>query len=283
MIQLLTDPKLVPDSAFQAATLPYQASWDEWGRGYRDGARGAAGVGDETPDLILQRAYSRASAVAALQAVAEQGEAPDRDSATGQHSHFRRFFDMWKAFPRGGGWPAVRTLCPNPTTVRGLEGLTYIENEQTRHWAHLLNLRYRMLLTYLAHSFQLADGSGQHPDSEARGLVLQATFGEMYNLRAVSNLLVTKPADGADGARAGPPFEMPYSLALPSARADAWRLHIDLIDAAATLAARLRVQASAEEKAYLDTMRGIDAKRRVALDALIAGAGGRRARMGGWA
>ncbi|HEY0313220.1 MAG TPA: ferritin-like domain-containing protein [Allosphingosinicella sp.] len=283
MIQLLSDPDLVPESAFQASTLPYQASWDEWGRGYRDGARGAASPGDETPDLIVQRAYSRASAVDALKAVAAQGEAPDRDTATGQHSHFRRFFELWKAFPKEGSWPAVRRLCPNPTTVRGLEGLTYIADGQTRHWAHLLNLRYRMLLTYLAHSFQLSDGSGQHPDSEARGLVLQATFAEMYNLRAVSNLLVTKPADEADGPRAGPPFEMPYSLALPAARADAWRLHVDLIGAAKILVERLRPHASTEEKAYLDSMAAIDARRRVALDELVEGAGGRRTRMGGWA
>ncbi|MCU7375882.1 ferritin-like protein [Paucibacter sp. O1-1] len=33
MIQLVSDPDYIPDSAFQATTYPFQASWDEWGRG----------------------------------------------------------------------------------------------------------------------------------------------------------------------------------------------------------------------------------------------------------
>jgi hypothetical protein len=104
----------------------------------------------------------------------------------------------------------------------------------------------------------------------------------MYNIRAVSNALVTKPANGKDGPRAGPPFEMPYSMALPPGRADAWRLHIELIDAAATLVDGMLPGASREEQAFLNTMAAVDGERRSAIDALIAGSGDRRSRLGGW-
>src|SRR5208337_567652 len=52
-----------------------------------------------------------------------------------------------------------------------------------------------------------------------------------------------------DGARkwAGPPFEMPYSLTLPDADVDAWRLHGDLIRTSLETAHRLLHEASEPE------------------------------------
>ena len=77
MIEVIGDESLLPDALFQADTLPFQASWDEWGRAYRQGARGATLTPEsKTPDLLIMTAYSRASAVAALQAVAYIGITP---------------------------------------------------------------------------------------------------------------------------------------------------------------------------------------------------------------
>jgi hypothetical protein len=283
LIRVLNDPEIIPDSAFRSSTLPFQASWDEWGRGYRDGERGAAAEGAKTPDLIIGRAYSRDTAVAALQAVAAQGEAPDEDADLGERSHFRRFFNIWKEFPKNGEWSPVRDLATNPTTVEGLPDTSWISGERAQLWGHLLNLRYRMLLTYLAHSFRLSGSDSAGPAAEARGFVLNSTFGEMYNLRVISNLMVALPVDGAEGPRAGPPFELPYTLELPPGETDAWQVHIELIDASLRLICKLERSDDDEEKAYLATLRGMDARKRASLEEIVAGVGGRRARLGGWA
>ena len=37
MVKLLANDELLPDSVFRPSTYTTQASWDEWGRGYRDG------------------------------------------------------------------------------------------------------------------------------------------------------------------------------------------------------------------------------------------------------
>ena len=274
MISVLNDPALVPEHLFQADTLAYQASWDEWGRGYRDGARGAVSEDSVTPDLIIQTAYSRATAVAALQSVATQGEAPNIDSALGEKSHFRRFFDVFREFPDdAAGWSPSRPLAKNPTTVSDLPDTTYLEDPASRAWAELLNLRYRMLLTYLGHSFRLSGGSGIEQDAKARGMVLHYTFGEMYNLRAISRILVQLPCGGPDRAlRAGPAFEMPYSVDLPYAEHDTWRLHMDLFEAAAPMIERLLENADGDGKRYLHALAELDRSKARAIEAIL-GAG----------
>jgi hypothetical protein len=282
LIALLSDEDLIPDSAFHDGTVPFQASWDEWGRGYRDGARGAVSSNDGVPDLLIEKVYSRDSAVAALKAIAEQGEAPDLDADMGEESHFRRFYEIWKDFPQDGEWSPVRAVADNPTTVDGLIGAQYIDAEQARLWATLLNLRYRILLTYLAHSFDLS-GTPHQPAAEARGFVLNGAFGEMYSLRVISNLLVGMLLGEGSGEFAGPPFEMPYSLDLPDDDADRWQLHVELLTAADTLAAGLRPGANAEEQAYLDTLAALDGRKRATIEAIVRGAEARRIRLGGWA
>ena len=79
------------ERAFQARTVAFQATWDEWGRGYRQGQRGAEAMSSldlPAPELVILPVGSRAEALTALRAVAEQGEGfetpPDEND-----SHFR--------------------------------------------------------------------------------------------------------------------------------------------------------------------------------------------------
>src|ERR1043166_9161995 len=90
MIEVIGDPLLVPDEYFRPDTVSQQASWSEWGRGYAHGARGSELQRDQprTPDLIIRTVDSRASAVEALKAIAEQGEATTWEMR--QFSHFAR-------------------------------------------------------------------------------------------------------------------------------------------------------------------------------------------------
>ena len=109
MYDLIADPKLIPDSCFRASTLPYQANWDEWGRGYVKGARGntTGGSPKGTPDVLLLPASSRTEALAALKAISIQGEAcpDDKEDAP---SHFA-LPAIYKGFPTGASHPAPPT------------------------------------------------------------------------------------------------------------------------------------------------------------------------------
>jgi hypothetical protein len=271
MIEVLNDSALMPEHMFQADTLGYQASADEWGRGYNTSASGVPNSNPAKPDLVIHTAYSRSTASDALTAIAEQGEAPDIDQRLNEQSHFRRFFDLFRAFPdRSAGWSPIQHLAKNPTTIRNVSGTTYIADPVSRRWAELLNLRYRMLLTSLGHTFRLSGGTGIEQDAKARGMVLHQTFAEMYNLRAISRTLVQLPCGGANQElRAGPSFEMPYSLTLPMADYDVWRLHLDLLQAAVPLICSLLPDAGPDGKRYLRDLAALDRRQAAAIERII--------------
>ena len=252
LIWLLGESDALQDDDFQAGTRVFQATWDEWGRGYRLGQRGteATSVLPElpAPELIIVPVDSRAGAVAALRAIAEQGEGL-QTPADENASHFVRFLTIFRAVKAlDPGTVVARPVAANPTTGVGGDDpadpntATAITHEEALLWAHLFNVRYRKLLAALAHSFELASDSSDLAALGPRGWLIHHSFAEMYNLRAIAGLLMRLPvsADDPDGLRAGPPFQMPYTLVLSAREPDRWRLHRDLLDAAARLCADLR-------------------------------------------
>ncbi|APG15061.1 MULTISPECIES: ferritin-like domain-containing protein [Bradyrhizobium] len=261
---LLGDKKQIPDALFHADTLSFQASFAEWGRGYAKGARGAVEKRAETPDVLIMTAHSRSTALQALDAIAEQGEAATDDVKDPSPSHFERFMELFLAMEEAGStWSPCRQVIPNPRAVGdpgAVPGTNYIDNDTSRAWARLLNLRYRMLLAYVAHSFRISGDYGPS-DGLTRGSVLNRAFGEMYNLRALANILVTLPAgDPAKPERAAPSFELPYSMALPVLERDAWRQHVDLLQASEALIARLRGSAGKGADSFLESLAALDAQ-----------------------
>ena len=285
LISLLEDPDYVPDAAFQANTYPFQASWDEWGRGYAGGARGnATGANPKpTPDVLVVPLASRDDAVNAMTQIAQQGEAPvsaDPDAP----SHFARFLKIYVEMKAcaGQGWSASRPVAVNPYVsldpgmdpAEGLaeaETTSAITHPESRLWATLHNLRYRMLLTYLTHSFTLAGGLAAAGVFTPRGAIVNATFGEMYNLRAISEILMQLPLGSRAGVCAGPPFQMPYTLDSPLGEANRWRLHLDLLDAADRLVAALLVASPPERHPYLLSLREADRAMRQTALRILAG------------
>lgn len=285
LIKLIEDPAAVPDAAFNASTVAFQAGWNEWGRGYRDGQRGGgvtAGMPDlPPPELVIIPADSRSGALAALRAIAEQGEGlevPGDDS----DSHFVRFRTVYRALKALGPGinDVVRPLAANPTTAVAdagdpgdLDTPTTITHPEALLWAHLFNVRYRRLLVNLSHAFELTDDPSDLITLSPRGGLIHRAFAEMYNLRAIAGRLVRLPArvDDHDGPRAGPPFQMPYTLALPSAEADRWRVHRDLLDAAARLIGQLRgLVAAGDGQDYLIALSSWDQVERRQVEQLIA-------------
>lgn len=277
LVTVLSRRDLIPDSAFDVATLPYQATFDIWGRGYRSGQRGQrAGNVPRTllPEVLIYPVGSREEAVNALSEVGEQGEAVDSDlrlTKGGHHaqaeedSHFVRFstiFRQLQALPPRHRGQVARPVGPNPSTAFQKESAeadcTWISNTLARQWGHLFNIRYRMLLVNLAHAFRLPDPA--EPGSTAKGSLVNRTFGEMYNLRAIAGQLVQLPADAAkrSGVLAGPPFEMPYTLELPHREKEGWMLHQDLLEAARISINKLQPTATGEAADYLAALANSD-------------------------
>ena len=285
LIRLLEDPEVMSDDSFKPATVAFQATWDEWGRGYREGQRGTGPSTDQpaehAPELVILRASSRASALQALRAIAEQGEGLEAPQQGGD-SHFVRFLTVYRALKALGPGvdDVVRPLATNPTTAADagddpadVTSPTTITHPEAELWAHLFNVRYRKLLVNLSHVFELTDDPSDLTTIAPRGGLIHRTFAEMYNLRAISGLLVRLPAlmDDEDGPRAGPPFQMPYTLALPSAEADRWRVHLDLLDASGRLAGQLRgLVESGDGRDYLFALTEWDQVERRQVEQLVA-------------
>ena len=279
LVKLLARRDLLPDSVFDAGSKPYQATFDVWGRGYRSGQRGQqAGNVARTllPEVLIYAVDSRESAVNALSEVGEQGEAVDSDLPVRtpgggrrppdeEDSHFVRFSTIFRQLyqlPPRHRRLVARPVGPNPSTAYQPDSAdsdsTWISHKEARMWSHLFNLRYRMLLVNLSHAYRLPDPADQGPT--AKGSLVNRTFGEMYNLRAIAGQLVQLPADAGrrSGLLAGPPFEMPYTLELPDREKERWLLHQDLLEAARNLVARLQAHARGEAADYLNALANSD-------------------------
>jgi hypothetical protein len=204
----------VHSSDIQSATRRYQAGPEEWGLNYND--------------LKIETASNRDEALAAIQAIAVQGEGSS--IADLPASHFGKFLEIYRDFPKDNAWTPSRNVASNPTTDANLlqAKRNVIRNPEAVLWAGLANLRYRMLLATLMHAF-LTERPADLQTHSPRGLLISWSFGEMYQLRCISDILMSLPMDKEGGLLAGPPFEMPYSLSLPDRELDRWRVHRDLI------------------------------------------------------
>jgi hypothetical protein len=290
MIELLSPatsdhPAYLPDSEFDAETYPFQASWDEWGRGYQGGARGQTfapatnAAMESTPDVLVTPLASRDDAVAALQAIATQGEAPP-DGSMSDPSHFARFLKIYIEFKSSGAngkWRPTRSVPTNPATPDDLDSDgqvftpqgTPITHPEAVLWAHLFNLRYRMLLANVSHAYTIPGPLTHEGLPTARGTIINATFGEMYNVRSIANILVRTPRDRTGDDVAGPPFEMPYTLNLPEGEHNRWRLHRDLLQASVPLVRKLLAITSDERKQYLIALAGADERTLRTVEAML--------------
>ncbi len=259
---LLNDGTKLKDHHFRESAYPFQATWDEWGRGYQGGSRGnsVGGAIPGTPDVLLFAVTCRTDTLAALSAIATQGEAT-QDSSDLAPSHFARFLHIFRTMPKDSSWSPTRNVATNPVVVpEGSEWPgTPITNPVSKDWAHLFNLRYRLLLTNLAHAFEYPNNVSDQGQKTPRGFLNHATFGEMYNLRVLSEILFQSPVGAkAPGQFAGPPFQMPFTLKFPIDEAGRWQQHLDLVEASAVLTASLRDKTDAKSVVYLDLLDNID-------------------------
>ena len=301
LVRVIGDEELVPDGTFDEDGGVFQASWDAWGRGFRRSGQHRPGPEDtdarEEHELVIATVSDRATALAALNQVGEQGEgfenpAPDDDD----ESHFQRLLGIYEALAgmsESEQRAVIRNVATNPTTH--LDGpdvgpepaadaagdppaatTSPISNSEARMWAHLFNVRYRKLLVSLAHTFELAEDRSDVNRPGPRGTLINRSFSEMYNLRSIAGVLVGLPLDDADpgGRSAGPPFQMPHTLMLSHDEDDRWRLHRDLLDASGTLIGRIAAaDGSGAGQDYIRALAQADRIELAQVDLLIGGAG----------
>jgi hypothetical protein len=317
IIDILANPEFIPDSDLRPETYALQASWDDWGRSY--GPKPAPPSGNPAPvnnqkaNVIIERAATRTDALYALREITGQGEASglksdqkkkrkekgkkspagmmDAPAPSGELSHFERFVEIYQAFEVNAGSPAwnpVRAVPVNPTTSRVDATAsrqkpdfqpTPITSQASLRWANLFNVRYRMLLTFLTHSFRLARDVA--PDeANLRGAVMHRIFGEMYNLKAIAGILVCMPLTdkAGDPRRAGPTFQMPYSIELPPDEVDCWRLHRDIVLCSVELCDELLDPSEnhlavtpPEGEPYLRALRNLDRQAMAWIDTRLSG------------
>jgi hypothetical protein len=291
LLNYIKDPAIIPDEAFQADTYPQQAKFDEWGRGYDKGRRGNAqhGSPEGSPDVLVMPLASRDDAYAALAEIAEQGEATNLEND--QLSHFWRFLILYREMKAvlqetGNAWSPSRNVATNPAIAAETEDpnsspsegqsadeeIDYITNPDAKNWAHLFNIRYRLLLNFLSHSFVLDNGYNNANNVSARGMIINSTFGEMYNLRAISAVLVGLPLGTVADKFAAPPFLTPYTLTLPMGEHNRWRLHKDLIEASATMIETLLATTDERHHRYLYSLREADYQLLKLIDEVIEAA-----------
>lgn len=296
IIEIIADPAKIPDSAFRSETYAHQAAWDDWGRNYHPDPYALDAEGNRlTPEhdhaedylpassreavVLIDRIATRTQALEALRALAAQGEATHLGlHDTGEPSHFERFLEVYQGMEQAEaeGWAYARPLAANPTVVDradiGNAG-DYLADPATRAWGELFNLRYRMLLGWLKHVFRLARITPLGTPN-LRGMAMHRVFAEMYNLKAIAALLMEMPAGCDEAHRAGPPFELPFTLELPVGEADVWSLH-RLLYTEAIRQEEALLEAAGERRAYLESLLLLDRRALAWVEGILAGSLGR--------
>lgn len=198
--------------------------------------------------------------------VSEQGEgtsvAGDLDS-----SHFGKFLKIYREFPDTNSWKPAHDVAINPSTSPAVDDPERRVDGDACAWAELSNLRYHMLLLYLHHSF-LIEAPSNTPTKSPRGSLISWTFGEMYNLRSLSEILMSMPLSRDSKLKAGPPFEMPYTLALPARETDRWRTHRDLLISSRDLIKKI-LEKQPARAAYLQALLSSDTTTLEQVNALV--------------
>jgi hypothetical protein len=289
------------DEDFRLDRHPLQAKAEDWGFEPKSATIGesliVASFGGS--DVLS----ARSAAAAAVERIGAQGEGFDTPPAglDQPESHFERFLDIYKRYRALSDagvqvtWPVAEnpntTLAPpEPPDLLQMVDLVQeayaargrITHPRARVWAHLFNLRYRLLLGYLSHFLRLnqelyVTGPGaQQGDRTARGLLLIWTFNEMRRLKKIAIKLVQLPRDDPPGdTHAGPPFELPYTLNLPDREEDRWRTHLDVARASVRLV-REQLQpvgATDEHDGFLDDLVALDEQVQVIMQSLAGGTG----------
>jgi rubrerythrin len=253
-VQQLLDA--VDPSDFLADSLSFQSPHSAWGT--------------NDTNIVIETANDVKAAKEALAKVAEQGEGEEiGESKTHRHpSHFERFMEVYRAFPKTDKWKPAKNVPVNPSTNVSADkpGVSDITHEVSLLWAQLSNQRYRMILLYLSHSLQM-----DISPASFYGHLVSWSFGEMYNLRSISDILTTLPQrnNGPKDHYAASPFELPYNLNLPSREVNKWRAHRDQIQNSRIIINELLEYKNKAHEIYLHALKNSDEQALIIINSVI--------------
>lgn len=238
--------------------------------------------------LIVRKVATREEAVDALRLIGEQGEGATDPPPEAKPSHFDHFIRIYREFPETElvtqpTWIPTLSIPINPNTLPSADSDPALERSRithptTRLWAQLFNVRYRMLLVDLTHALLLPgpyqdDNTNPTPRGNLRDWAFLQMRGEAVSgLRGIGKILTGRPLkqipDPDAPTNAGPPFELPYTLAISDDEHSRWRLHRALLDTSHDLLSRIR--GAGESGQLLDELDSIDTAARTIVDARLA-------------
>ncbi|MFL5731674.1 MAG: ferritin-like domain-containing protein [Chloroflexia bacterium] len=244
---------------------PHQAHYEEWGDG---------------PAVQVPYIGDRYDALEAIRDLAEQGEGLSDSPKT--LSHYQRFLNIYKEFPEEGDWQPAHPVPMDPNTSPVAEQGRdpevdggRISHPRSRMWAQLANIRYRLLLAYQSHFLESRGPLlNSTCDYTPRGLLNKWTFDEMRRVGQLAAKLATMPrleGEPERPERAGAPFEMPYTLALPEHEPDRWRRHLDVLETSLGLMRRMSDDPQNAEEPLLREIAESDMMARQIMQAVAAG------------
>ncbi len=192
-------------------------------------------------NLVLRKVTDPASIARLLEDIGEQGEGLSLPGSATEPSHFEELHGIYlaiKATLSADPAAVISLPVPEDPSVRptGHEG--YLEDPVANAWGDIFNHRYRCLLTMVHHVLLLETGND-------RVQLRNWCFLEMKNLTEVSKVLTVLPRQTGGDPRmdaAGTPFELPYTLQLPSQPRAIWRHHLMLANHGLDQVARLPAQ-----------------------------------------
>lgn len=215
--------ELTEADVFPSSAQSHQGTPDEWsGSGRR----------------IVRTVETLLEAQELANAIAVQGEGGEDT----EDSHYGQFRTIYKQFEAMKTWQPARSIPVNPNTADDPHEDPEMEagritDEESRRWAFISDLQYRLLLYSIAHSVIL-DRQTDAMQMDARRDVIQWAFFAMHSpgLAGVIDHLQTLPQHTGGGERkAGAPFAIPYTLAVSHDAVAQWQTYVDIIDATQTL------------------------------------------------
>jgi hypothetical protein len=247
LISIFEDQKKLPDINLLSHTATgLQAGPEDWNI-------------ENDPCLLVKKISSRVEAIGALKSIAEQGEGlrKPRKNEPCPQSHFDMFLQMYREYTginkRTPSIPILPTrhvptnpsTFPEPFSDKNLEK-NRITNTLALLLAHLFNVKYRMLIMYLSHTFTIEESKGNRG---LKKIICSMTLTEMRFLNEIAIALLGLPlkeqsvdSDKNLDLAAAPPFELPPSLVFPDREGDQWQLHSSLNSSAIELVKKIRIE-----------------------------------------
>lgn len=218
IINIFKDQKKIPDSCFHYDELN-TTSYNYW---------------SFVKDLISADIRDRVTVISTLEKVAEQGEG----TGAQEDSHYERFLSIYREFDTVDSDRSNEVsvnVQPNPSLNVGAKN--QITEERAVLWAELHDIKYRMTLSLLSHLLTIECGDAVYTVKAQKDL-LQLIHWEMSGranqggLKQVSERLFSLPLSSSNkfGFRAGPCFNLPYTLAMPNSESGRWRYYLRLFN-----------------------------------------------------